>query len=694
MIKKSILILAASCMMYSCTTQTETNPFLTEFQTPYGVPPFDQIKLEHYEPAFMKGIDEQNANIQAITSNAEAPTFDNVIVAFDNSSPILDRVGGVFYNLTEAETTDELTALSMKLAPVMSEHNDNILLNEALFAKIKAVYQQKDSLQLTTEQRRLLEKTYKSFVRSGANLPADKQARLREINKQLSTLGIRFDKNILNENNEFKLFVDKEEDLAGLPEWFRQSAAAEAKAAGQEGKWLFTLHNSSRLPFLQYSANRPLREKVYKAYIQRGNNNDKNDNKKIITEIVSLRLEKARLLGFDCYSNFVLDNTMAKDSKTVMDFLSNLWQYALPKAKAEAAELQKLMDRENKGEKLEAWDWWYYTEKLRKEKYNLEEEQIKPYFKLENVREGAFAVANKLYGITLTPMDSIPVYNPDVQVFEVKDADGSQLGIFYTDYFPRAGKSGGAWMSNYREQQGDIRPLVCNVASFTKPVGDTPSLLTIDEVETLFHEFGHALHGLLTKCQYKGTSGTNVVRDFVELPSQINEHWATEPEVLKMYAKHYQTGETIPDELIEKILNQKTFNQGFITTELMAAAFLDMNLHNLTDTTGLDVVAFEKEAMDRLGLIPEIAPRYRTTYFSHIIGGYAAGYYSYLWANVLDNDAFEAFKENGIFDRHTADLFRRNVLEKGDSEDAMTLYRNFRGAEPQLEPMLKNRGMK
>lgn len=694
MIKKSILILAASCMMYSCTTQTETNPFLTEFQTPYGVPPFDQIKLEHYEPAFMKGIDEQNSNIQTITSNAEVPTFDNVIVAFDNSSPILDRVGGVFYNLTEAETTDELTALSMRLAPVMSEHNDNILLNEALFAKIKAVYQQKDSLQLTTEQRRLLEKTYKSFVRSGANLPADKQARLREINKQLSTLGIRFDKNILNENNEFKLFVDKEEDLAGLPEWFRQSAAAEAKAAGQEGKWLFTLHNSSRLPFLQYSANRPLREKVYKAYIQRGNNNDKNDNKKIITEIVSLRLEKARLLGFDCYSNFVLDNTMAKDSKTVMDFLNNLWQYALPKAKAEAAELQKLMDRENKGEKLEAWDWWYYTEKLRKEKYNLEEEQIKPYFKLENVREGAFAVANKLYGITLTPMDSIPVYNPDVQVFEVKDADGSQLGIFYTDYFPRAGKSGGAWMSNYREQQGDIRPLVCNVASFTKPVGDTPSLLTIDEVETLFHEFGHALHGLLTKCQYKGTSGTNVVRDFVELPSQINEHWATEPEVLKMYAKHYQTGETIPDELIEKILNQKTFNQGFITTELMAAAFLDMNLHNLTDTTGLDVVAFEKEAMDRLGLIPEIAPRYRTTYFSHIIGGYAAGYYSYLWANVLDNDAFEAFKENGIFDRHTADLFRRNVLEKGDSEDAMTLYRNFRGAEPQLEPMLKNRGMK
>lgn len=694
MFKKSILILAASCMMYSCATQTESNPFFTEFQTPNGVPPFDKIKLEHYEPAFLKGIDEQNANIQAIINNAEAPAFDNVIVAFDNSSPILDRVRGIFYNMTEAETTDELTALSMKMAPVLSEHDDNISLNQELFKKVNAVYQQKDALNLTTEQQRLLDKVYKDFIRSGANLAVDKQTRLREINKQLSTLGITFSNNILNENNEFKLFVDKKEDLAGLPEWCCQSAAEEAKANGQEGKWLFTLHNASRLPFLQYSANRPLREKMYKAYINRGNNNDKNDNKKIITDIIRLRLEKAQLLGFDCYSNFVLDNTMAKNSTTVMDFLNKLWGHALPKAKAEAAELQKLMDNEGKGEKLEAWDWWYYTEKLRKEKYDLEEDEIKPYFKLENVREGAFAVANKLYGITLKKLDSIPVYHPDVEVFEVKDADDSQLGIFYVDYFPRPGKSGGAWMDNYRQQQGDIRPLVCNVASFTKPIGNTPSLLTIDEVETLFHEFGHALHGLLTQCQYKGTSGTSVVRDFVELPSQINEHWATEPEVLKMYAKHYKTGETIPDNLIEKILKQKTFNQGFMTTELLAAAILDMNLHNLTDTKGIDVVTYEKEAMNQLGLIPEIAPRYRTTYFNHIIGGYAAGYYSYLWANVLDNDAFEAFKEHGIFDKETAGLFRHNVLEKGDSEDPMTLYKNFRGVEPQLEPMLKNRGMK
>lgn len=694
MFKKCIFILATSCMMYSCTTQTETNPFVSEFQTEHGVPPFDKIKLEHYEPAFLKGIEEQNANIDAIVNNSEAPTFENVIVALDNSAPILDRVSAIFYNMTDAEKTPGLNELSIKIAPTLSEHSDNILLNQELFKKVNAVYQQKESLKLTTEQERLLEETYKDFVRSGANLSPEKQARLREINKQLSTLGLTFSDNILNENNAFKLYIDKEEDLAGLPEWFRQSAAEEAKADGQEGKWLFTLGNASRLPFLQYSENRPLREQIYKAYINRGNNNDKNDNKKIITDIVSLRLEKAQLLGFDCYSNFVLDNTMAKNSATVMDFLNNLWSYSLPKAKAEAADLQKIMDKEGKGEKLEAWDWWYYTEKLRKEKYNLEEDEIKPYFKLENVREGAFAVANKLYGITLTKLDGIPVYHPDVEVFEVKDADGSHMGIFYVDYFPRPGKSGGAWMSNYREQKGDIRPLVCNVCSFTKPVGDTPSLLTIDEVETLFHEFGHALHGLLTKCNYKGISGTNVVRDFVELPSQINEHWATEPEVLKMYAKHYQTGETIPDRLIEKILNQKTFNQGFMTTELLAAAILDMNLHNLTDTKNLDVLAYEKEAMDQLNLIPEIAPRYRTTYFNHIIGGYAAGYYSYLWANVLDNDAFEAFKEHGIFDKKTADLFRYNVLEKGNSEDPMTLYKNFRGAEPQLEPMLKNRGMK
>lgn len=693
-IKKTVFILTTCFMMYSCATSTDSNPFFSEFKTEFGAPPFDKIKIEHYEPAFKKGIEEQNQNIQAIIDNKQEPDFENTIVALDNSDPILSRVSAIFFNMTDAETTDELTQLSIKIAPVLSEHNDNIYLNQALFKKVNAVYQKKETAKLTTEQSRLLDETYKSFVRSGANLDNQKQARLREINKELSTLGITFSNNILNENNSFKLVVDKKEDLAGLPDWFCESAAQEAKADGKEGKWLFTLHNASRLPFLQYAENRALREKMYKAYINRGNNNDKNDNKKIITQIVSLRLEKAQLLGFDCYSNFVLDNTMAKNSETVMAFLNNLWQYSLPKAKEEAAELQKLMDKEGKNEKLEAWDWWYYTEKLRKEKYNLDEEETKPYFKLENVRQGAFDVAHKLYGITLTPLKNISVYHPDVEVFEVKDADGSHLGVFYVDYFPRPGKSGGAWMSNYREQHGNIRPLVCNVGSFTKPVGDTPSLLTLDEVETLFHEFGHGLHGLLTKCNYAGISGTNVVRDFVELPSQIMEHWATEPEVLKMYAKHYKTGESMPDSLINKLLKQKTFNQGFMTTELLAAAILDMNLHNLKDVKGLDVVAYEKEAMNKLGLITEIAPRYRTTYFNHIIGGYAAGYYSYLWANVLDSDAFEAFKEHGIFDQKTASLFRSNVLEKGNSEDPMTLYKNFRGAEPKLDAMLKNRGMK
>lgn len=693
MIKQTLTVLAVSCMLYSCATKTESNPFLSEFQTEHGVPPFDQIKLEHYEPAFLKGIEEQNQNIKAIVENQEAPTFENTIVAFDNSSPILNRVSLIFYNMTDAETTDSLTALSIKLAPVLSEHGDNILLNADLFKRINVVYQQKDSLQLNTEQKRLLDKVYKDFVRSGAGLDAQKQARLREINKELSTLGITFSNNILNENNAFQLVVDKKEDLAGLPEWFCQSAAEEAKADGKEGQWVFTLQNSSRLPFLQYADNRALREKIYKAYINRGNNNDKNDNKEVIKTILALRLEKAQLLGFDCYANFVLDNTMAKNDVTVMAFLDKLWKYALPKAQAEAGELQKMMDKEGKGEKLQAWDWWYYTEKLRKEKYNLSEEETKPYFKLENVREGAFMVAHKLYGITLEKLNNVPTYHKDVEVFNVKDADGSQIGIFYVDYYPRSGKRGGAWMSNYREQQGDIRPLVCNVASFTKPVGDTPSLLTLDEVETLFHEFGHALHGLLTKCQYRGVSGTSVVRDFVELPSQINEHWATEPEVLKMYAKHYKTGEVIPDEIVAKILKQKTFNQGFMTTELLAAAILDMDLHMLKEVKGFDALKFEKQAMDQLSLIPEIAPRYRTTYFNHIIGGYAAGYYSYLWANVLDNDAFEAFKEKGIFDQQTAHLFRSNVLQKGDSEDPMTLYKNFRGSEPQLEPMLKNRGM-
>ena len=694
--KKLVFTLATCCIMCACEQKTETNPFFTEFRTEYGAPDFDKIKIEHYEPAFLKGIEEQNAEIKAIVESRETPGFENTIVALDNSGRTLARVKGVFYALTEADTNDEMSALSEKIAPVLSEHNDNIYLNQDLYKRVAAVWQQEQEgkITLTTEQHRLLDRYYKAFIRSGAGLDAGKQNRLREINKELSTIAITFSNHVLNENNAYRLVIDNEAELAGLPEWVKTGAAEEAKAVGKEGKWLFTLQNSSRLPLLQYADNRELRKDIYEAYINRGNNGDANDNKEILKKIISLRLEKANLLGFDCYSNFVLDENMAKNSETVMDFLHNLWGYSLKNAKTEAAELQKMMDKEGKGEKLAAWDWWYYTEKLRQQKYNLNEDEIKPYFSLESVRNGLYYVANKLYGITLTELNNVSVYEPDVKVYEVKDADGAYLGLFYADYFPRTGKRGGAWMSNFREQAGDVRPLIYNVASFTKPAGDMPSLLTLDEVETMFHEFGHALHGMLTKCNYLGVSGTNVAQDFVELPSQIMEHWAVEPEVLKVYAKHYKTGEVIPDELIRKIQDQNTFNQGFMTTELLAAALLDMELHNLTDTASLDVVAFEKAVMDKLGLIPEIAPRYRATYFNHILSGYAAGYYSYLWAEVLDADAFEAFKEHGLFDKNTADSFRRNVLEKGGTEDPMVLYKAFRGAEPSLEPLLKNRGLK
>ena len=694
--KKTLLILATSCMMYSCsTTPTENeNPLLSEFKTEFGAPPFNLIKNEHYKPAFKKGFDEQSQLIQAIIDNKETPNFDNVIAALDNSSPTLDRVSGVFFNLTSAENNDTIQAISEEILPILTEHGDNIYLNEELFKKVNEVYENRDSFNLTTEQLRLLDKTYKGFVRSGSNLNESDKARLKEINKELASLGLKFSNNLLNEDNSYKLFIEQESNLSGLSDAFKTSAAEEAKLAGQEGKWLITLHNSSRLPFLQNADDRELRKQLFTAYINRGNNDNANNNKQVITNIVKLRLEKAKLLGYDCYANFVLDQNMAKNSKTVMDFLSNLWNYALPNAKAEAKELQALMDKEGKGETLEGWDWWYYTTKLREAKYNLNEEEIKPYFKLENVREGAFAVASKLYDISFNKLNNIPTYHPDVEVFEVKDKDNNHIGLFYVDYYPRPGKRGGAWMSTYRDQKGEIRPLVCNVGSFTKPTANTPSLLTLDEVTTLFHELGHGLHGLLTKCNYAGISGTSVARDFVELPSQINEHWAMEPEVLKTYAKHYQTGEVISDELIEKIQKQATFNEGFRVTELLAAAILDMNLHNLTEVKeDLDVVQFENEAMDKLGLMHQIPPRYRTTYFNHIVGGYAAGYYSYLWANVLDSDAFDAFKENGIFDPSTARKFKEYILEKGDSEDPMTLYKKFRGAEPQLEPMLKDRGL-
>lgn len=696
--KNLIFAAAMSCMVCACGQQAAdtSNPFLSEFETPYGTPDFDRIKVEHYEPAFLKGIKQQNEEIKAIVENPDEPTFENTIVALDNSGEILARVSGVFFALTEADTNDEMMVLEAKIAPMLSEHSDNIFLNQELYKRVAAVHAQEEAgkIQLTTEQHYLLDKYYKEFVRSGAGLDAQKQERLREINKQLSTLTIEFGNHVLADNNDYLLVVDKKEDLAGLPDAVVAGAAQEAKAHGKEGKWVFTLQESSRTPLLQYARNRELRKNIYQAYTSLGNRGNANDNKEVLKKVLALRLEKAQLMGFNNFAEYQLADNMAKNPKNALDLLYGLWEYSIKNAKAEAAELQKIMDREGKGEKLEAWDWWYYAEKLRQEKYDLNEDAIKPYFSQEDVHNGLCTVVNKLYGITLTPCDSISVYNKDVKTYIVKDADGSLLGVFYSDYMPRASKRSGAWMSNFREQQEGVRPLIYNVASFTKPAGDLPSLLTIDEARTMYHEFGHALHGLLTQCKYKGVSGTSVAQDFVELPSQIMEHWAVEPEVLKMYAKHYQTREVIPDSLIAKIENQALFNQGFMTTELLAAAILDMEMHCLTTMEGFDVLQFEKQLMDKLGLIPQIAPRYRSTYFNHIMGGYAAGYYSYIWAERLDTDAFEAFKEHGLFDQATATSFRKNILEKGGSDDPMKLYVTFRRAEPSLDALLKTRGLK
>lgn len=696
--KNLIFAAAMSCMVCACGQQAADtgNPFLSEFETPYGTPDFDRIKVEHYEPAFLKGIEQQNEEIKAIVENPEEPSFENTIVALDNSGEILARVSGVFFALTEADTNDEMMALEAKIAPMLSEHSDNIFLNQDLYKRVAAVHAQEEAgkIQLTTEQHYLLDKYYKEFVRSGAGLDAQKQERLREINKQLSTLTIEFGNHVLADNNDYLLVVDKKEDLAGLPDAVIAGAAQEAKAHGKDGKWVFTLQESSRTPLLQYAQNRELRKNIYQAYTSLGNRGNANDNKEVLKKVLALRLEKAQLMGFNNFAEYQLADNMAKNPKNALDLLYGLWEYSIKNAKAEAAELQKIMDREGKGEKLEAWDWWYYAEKLRQEKYDLNEDAIKPYFSQEDVHNGLCTVVNKLYGITLTPCDSISVYNKDVKTYIVKDADGSLFGVFYSDYMPRASKRSGAWMSNFREQQEGVRPLIYNVASFTKPAGDLPSLLTIDEARTMYHEFGHALHGLLTQCKYKGVSGTSVAQDFVELPSQIMEHWAVEPEVLKMYAKHYQTREVIPDSLIAKIENQALFNQGFMTTELLAAAILDMEMHCLTTMEGFDVLQFEKQLMDKLGLIPQIAPRYRSTYFNHIMGGYAAGYYSYIWAERLDTDAFEAFKEHGLFDQATATSFRKNILEKGGSDDPMKLYVTFRGAEPSLDALLKTRGLK
>lgn len=704
---KKVTILSMSIiiiMTFSCGKKTNNqNPFFEEFSTTFGVPPFDLIKNEHYVPAFEEGMKRHKEEIQAIINNPDKPTFENTIVAYDNSGEMLNRVIGVFYNLTSSSTSPELQEIAKEIAPKISSHYDEISMNEDLFLRIKSVYENKDNFNLNTEQNMLLDLMYKSFVRNGALLGADDKEKLKSINQELSLLTLKFGDNLLAENNNYKLVIDKKEDLSGLPEAVIEEAAEVAKLNEMEGKWVFTLHNPSVMPFLQYADNRELRKQIHQAYINRGNNNNDNDNKEVIKKIVELRIQRAKLLGYKSHAEYVLEMNMAENIENVFNLLDQLWKPSLRRANDELNAYTKIAISEGNNEPIQAWDWRYYAEKHRKDKYELDEEELKSYFSLNAVREGIFYLCNTLFDIQFVPQPKLPAYHEEAVAYEVKTNKNEHIGVLYMDFHPRESKRSGAWYSNYREQSvknGEfIAPIASIVCNFTKPTSNQPSLLSLDEVRTFFHEFGHALHGLLTKGTYSSITGTSVPRDFVELPSQLLEHWATEPEMLKQYAKHYKTNEVMPDELIEKIQNSAYFDQGFITTEFLASAYLDMCYHNMSDITELnlidDPIAFENSMLKKLGLMPEIYARHRSTYFSHVFsGGYSAGYYSYIWSALLDNDAFMAFKENGIFDKTTADLYRTNILEKGHSDNPSNLYRAFRGKDPEIDALLIKRGLK
>jgi peptidyl-dipeptidase Dcp len=677
---------------------TTMNPFFQAYDTPYNVPPFDKIKNEHFKPAILEGIKKHEEEINAIANSSAAPTFDNTILAMENAGELLSNVNVVFSNFNSANTNKEIQSIAKETAPNLSAHRDNIYLNEKLFARVKALWDKKETLGLNLEQAKILDNSYKDFVRSGANLSDSDKAILRKINGELSLTSLKYGQNILAETNKYELVIDAKKDLAGLPQGLIDAAAADAKAKGKEGKWVFTLSNSSVMPFLQYSSNRELRKQIWNAYQTRGNHDDELDNKKNAVELANLRGQKARLLGYKSHSNYVLEESMAKTPENVNKLLNDLWKPALEIAKTEASDIQKMMVKDGIKGAVQPYDWRYYTEKIRKERFDLDEEELKPYFSLENVRKGVFQVTGKLYGIQFKELNNVPKYHQDASVWEVTEANGTLVGVIYMDFFPRDSKRGGAWMTSYRTQKTvdgkRLAPVISIVCNFTKPSGDTPALLTFDEVSTFFHEFGHALHGLLSNVTYRSLAGTSVPRDFVELPSQIMENWAAEPEVLKMYAKHYKTGEVIPDVLVNKLKKAGTFDQGFATTEYLAASLLDLAYHSQTKDITIDANTFEKTAMTKIGLIESIIPRYRSTYFSHIFsGGYSSGYYSYIWSGVLDTDAFEVFKTTTLFNPEKAKSFRENVLEKGGTEDPMVLYKRFRGAEPSIEPLLRKRGL-
>ena len=692
-----LLIIGLSTLIFgSCRNQPEadtTNPFFSEYNTPFNVPPFEKIMAKHYMPAIEKGIAEARKEIEALIKNKQEPTFENTIEQLDKSGDLLNKVSSVFLGQTEANTNDSLQNLQVEISPKLAAFRDEINLNPDLFKKVKYVYDNQVRFNLNPEQKFLLENLYRGFVRNGANLGRQDQDTLKKINQELSVLAVKFNQNVLAEINNYRLFVDKD-GLTGLPESLVTSAAEVAKAAGEEGKWAFTTQRPSIFPFLQSSPHRDLRRQIFNAYINRGNNGNEFDNNRILADIVRLRARRAKLLGYKTHSDYVLEPRMAKKPENVFNLLNSLWEKALPVAKNEAGEMQKIIDREGGNFKLEPSDWWYYAEKLRKQKYDLNDSELRPYFKLDNVREGVFACATKLFGITILPIAGCPLPHPEAEAFEVKDSTGSHIGVLYMDFHPRDSKQQGAWCITYRNHHildgKAITPVVTTVFNFTPPGGETPALLNMDEVSTLFHEFGHALDFLFRQNTY---NQIYEIWDFIELPSQLMEHWATEQEVLNMYAKHYKTGETIPASLVRKLKNSSYFNQGFDNVEILAASLLDMAYHTLEAPAIIDIQSFEKEYFNKIGLIPEIISRYRSTYFMHIIEEYDSGYYSYTWAAVLDNDAFEAFKEKGIFNRSVASSYRKNILEKNGTMDAMQMYVNFRGREPQIEPLLRNRGL-
>ena len=702
-LKKTILMTALSLALCGCYTkeaQTEQgNPFFSEFNTPYGIAPFADITIEHYREGMLKGMEEQKAEIEAIINNSEAPTFENTILALDKSGQLLRKVRGTFSPLSSSNSNDEFRALQKEMSPLSSTHNDDIYLNEKLFARVKSVYDSKESLDLTAEQAKVLDNIYKRFVNSGANLNEEQKAQLREINKELSMLQLTFSQNLLHETNNSFVIAETLEELKGLPQANIDAAAKMAADNGQPGKWMFNMQRPSCNPVLQYCENRELREKVYNAYYNRGNQNNEYDSKEICAKIVAKRLEKAKLMGYENYAQMVLEDRMAKTPEAVYDLLMQVWTPAVAKAKEELDDIRAEIRKEGKDFEPAGWDYMYYLDKAKKAKYAVDEQEIKNYMEANNVMEGIFYVATKLYGITFKEItDKVPAYEPTAKAYEVIDKDGTLLAIFYSDQFTREGKNAGAWCTSFRPQSYDengnrIVPIVVNSCNMTPATENTPALQSIDNVKTMFHEFGHALHNFMRDVQYSGASG--VERDFVELPSQINEHWALEPEVLAVYAKHYQTGEIIPMELVEKIQESDKYGQGFATVEYIAASLSDMDLHVLTEIpANLNVMDFEAEGLAKRGIPSQILPRYRMTNFSHTMGGgYTAGYYSYMWAEVLDADAFDAFKETGdIFNQEVAAKFRNHVLTPGGIEDGMTMYKKFRGREPKIDALLRNRG--